>query len=78
MTNPIADPGEGHSPAAWTGVTIMLVALFIAWIAFFVWVPWLLIASIVLFVIGPIAGLVLSKAGYGVRGPKYQPKEHGH
>jgi len=24
MANPIADPGHGHSPAAWTAVVIML------------------------------------------------------
>ncbi|GAA4764766.1 MULTISPECIES: DUF6704 family protein [Microbacterium] len=76
MTNPIGDPGHGHSPAAWTGVLIMLVALSIATVALFVWVPWLLVASSVLFVLGPIAGWIVSKAGYGVRGPKYAPRAH--
>ena len=27
MSNPIGDPGHGHSPAAWTAVIIMLVAI---------------------------------------------------
>ena len=27
MSNPIADPGHGHSPAAWTAVIIMLVVI---------------------------------------------------
>ena len=76
MSNPIDDPGHGHSPAAWTSVLIMLVALSIATVALFVWIPWLLVAASVLFVIGPIAGLIVSKAGYGVRGPKYQTKAH--
>ncbi|WOF21505.1 hypothetical protein N8K70_08845 [Microbacterium betulae] len=76
MTNPIDDPGHGHSPAAWTSVLIMLVALSIAAVALFVWIPWLLVAASVLFVIGPIAGWIVSKAGYGVRGTKYQTKAH--
>lgn len=76
MTNEIGDPGHGHSPAAWTSVIIMLVALAIAAVALFNWVPWLLVACAVLFVIGPIAGWIVSKAGYGVRGPKYQAKAH--
>ena len=34
MTNPIADPGHGHSPAAWTGVIIMLAGFTIGTLAF--------------------------------------------
>ena len=70
MTNPIADPGHGHSPAAWTAVVIMLVGFAAGTLAFcmgqaaFVW------ASAVLILIGPIVGWILAKAGYGVTGPK--------
>lgn len=76
MTNPIADPGHGHSPAAWTAVVIMLLG-FTAGTLFFcleqpmgVWVS----AGIVL--VGALAGWVLAKAGWGVKGPKYTPKAH--
>lgn len=76
MTNPIGDPGHGHSPAAWTSVIIMLIALSIGTAALFLDEIWLVWASAALFVVGPIVGFILSKAGYGVRGPKYQPKGH--
>jgi hypothetical protein len=33
-------------------------------------------ACVALLIIGPIVGLILSKAGYGVNGPKYVPKAH--
>ena len=70
------DPGEGHSPAAWTAVIIMLVAFAIGTVAFFLDIAWLVWASAVLLVIGAIVGGVLAKLGYGVKGPKYVPKVH--
>ncbi len=76
MTNPIADPGHGHSPAAWTGVIIMLVGLSIGTVFFCLEQPAFVWASVVVVVIGPIAGWIVSKAGYGVKGPKYTPKSH--
>ncbi|MBP2435558.1 DUF6704 family protein [Microbacterium amylolyticum] len=74
--NSIGDPGHGHSPAAWTNIIIMLVALSIGTVALFIDQMWLVWASAALFVVGPITGVILSKAGYGVRGPKYQTKAH--
>ncbi|WEG10532.1 hypothetical protein PU630_08340 [Microbacterium horticulturae] len=76
MSNPIADPGHGHSPAAWTAVIIMLVGIAIGTGAFFLNVPWLVWSCVVLIAIGLIVGFILSKVGYGVNGPKYTPKEH--
>lgn len=76
MSNPIGDPGHGHSPAAWTAVVIMLVAITIGTIAFFFAVEWLVWASAVLVVVGLIAGWAMAKAGYGVGGSKYVAKEH--
>ncbi|HET8928964.1 MAG TPA: DUF6704 family protein [Microbacterium sp.] len=76
MTNPIADPGHGHSPAAWTAVIIMLLAVVIGVVAFWLDIPWLVIAAAGLVVVGFIVGVVMSKIGYGVAGPKYQPKGH--
>ena len=39
MSNPIADPGHGHSPAAWTAVIIMLVGVAIGTFFFFLDMP---------------------------------------
>ena len=61
------EPGEGHSPAAWTAVIIMLVAIAVGTLFFWLDMP--------LFV-GALVGLILKKAGYGVDGPKYTAKEH--
>ncbi len=60
------DPGEGHSIAAWTAVTIMLLAITIGTVAFFLAQPWLVWASVALLVVGLAVGWVLSKVGYGV------------
>lgn len=76
MSNPIGDPGHGHSPAAWTAVIIMLAAFTIGTVAFFFDVQWLVWSSAALVLVGVIVGFVLSKSGYGVNGPKYVPKEH--
>ena len=74
--NPASDPGHGHSPAAWTAVTVMIAALTIGTVAFFFQVWWLVIASAVVMVLGWGLGFVLSAMGWGVRGPKYQPTDH--
>lgn len=76
MSNPIADPGHGHSPAAWTAVIIMLAAVTLGTVAFWFDLAWLVWVSVALVVVGAIVGWILSKAGYGVAGPKYQPKDH--
>ncbi|HWL79003.1 DUF6704 family protein [Microbacterium sp.] len=76
MSDTIGDPGHGHSPAAWTAVVIMLVAITIGTVAFFFAMAWLVWASAVLLVVGLIVGWVLAKMGYGVNGPKYSPKAH--
>lgn len=70
------DPGHGNSPAAWVAVTIMLTAFVIGTFAFWFELVWLVWASAALLVVGLIVGVVLSKLGYGVKGPKYLPKVH--
>lgn len=76
MTNPIADPGHGHSPAAWIAVTIMLLA-FVAGTVFFVLdMPWFVVGSAVALILGWVVGGILAKLGWGVNGPKYTPKAH--
>jgi hypothetical protein len=76
MSNDIADPGHGHSPAAWTAVVIMLVAVTIGTVAYFFDLPWLVWASAGLLVVGALVGWILARVGYGVGGSKYTPKEH--
>ncbi|GAA2917613.1 F0F1-type ATP synthase assembly protein I [Microbacterium keratanolyticum] len=76
MTNPIADPGHGHSPAAWTAVVIMLLGFTIGTVAFFLDLPAIVWASAALVLVGALVGWIMAKAGYGVKGPKYAPKAH--
>ncbi len=70
------DPGHGHSPAAWTAVTIMLIGFTVGTVAFFFELAWLVWASVAVVLVGWIIGGVMAKAGYGVAGPKYLPKVH--
>jgi len=76
MSNPIGDPGHGHSPAAWTAVVIMLVAVTFGTLFFFLEMPVLVWASAALLLVGIIVGWVMARAGYGVNGSKYTPKAH--
>ena len=76
MSNNIGDPGHGHSPAAWTAVVIMLVAVSFGTLFFFLDIPALVWASAALLVVGLVVGWALAKAGYGANGPKYVAKEH--
>lgn len=76
MSNPIDDPGHGHSPAAWTAVTIMLVAMAAGTFFFVEHNSTGVYISAAIAVFGLIAGWVMAKAGYGVKGPKYVPKDH--
>jgi hypothetical protein len=68
--NDAHDPGHGSSPAAWTGMTIMLIGTAAGTLFFWFDQPLLVWASSSLLAIGPIVGALLSKAGYGVGGSK--------
>lgn len=70
------DPGEGHSPAAWTAVVIMLIAFGAGTLFFALDLPVLVIVSAVVLILGPVVGYLMARAGYGVNGPKYTPKAH--
>ncbi|MCS4276200.1 membrane protein YdbS with pleckstrin-like domain [Mycetocola sp. BIGb0189] len=76
MSTDISDPGHGHSPAAWTAVIVMLAAVTIGTVAFWFAQVWLVWASVALIGVGALLGWILSKAGWGVRGPKYVTKSH--
>ena len=70
MSHSTEEPGHGHSPAAWTTVTIVLVAFSIVTLFFWFDMPEVVMASAGLAVLGPIVGLVMRRAGYGVGGSK--------
>ena len=76
MRNHIGDHGHGHSPAAWTAVVIMLVAVTLGTVFYWFDLPWLVWTSAGLVVVGALVGWGMAKAGYGVGGSKYTPKEH--
>ena len=76
MSAESADQGHGHSPAAWTAVTVMLIAFVIGTVAFWLDWAWLVWAAAALLVLGALLGWILARAGYGVNGSKYSPKEH--
>lgn len=76
MSDDNTDPGHGNSPAAWTAVTIMLVAFTAGTVAFWFDQPILVAASGVLLVVGLLVGVVMAKVGYGVGGSRYAPKDH--
>ena len=76
MSNPIGDPGHGHSPAAWTAVVIMLVGVAIGTFFFFLDMPPLVWVAAGIVLLGLLVGWGMTKAGYGANGPKYAPKEH--
>ena len=60
-----SDPGHGHSIAAWTAVTIMLIAFTIGTVAFFFDLAWLVWASFGLLLVGALVGWIMARSGYG-------------
>jgi hypothetical protein len=56
MSNEVEEPGEGNSPAAWTAVGIMLVAVTAGVVFFWLDMPVLVAASVGLLIVGLIVG----------------------
>lgn len=71
----VTELGHGHSPAAWIAVVIMLLGFTGGAIAFFFSLSWIVWACAAVVALGPLVGWVLARAGYGVNGPKYTPKQ---
>lgn len=70
------DPGHGDSPAAWTAVIVMLLGIAAGALFLFLGNITLVWVSAGVVVLGLLLGWVLAKAGYGVNGPRFQPKRH--
>ena len=65
---------DGQSTAAWTAVTILLLATFLISLAI-VMASWpMAIVGIVLVVVGAAAGKLLAMAGFGESKPERSPK----
>jgi membrane protein YdbS with pleckstrin-like domain len=64
------DPGHGDSVAAWTAVIIVVIASIVATFAYYVGNTDYLYASAALAAFGVVAGVVLSKIGFGVKRSK--------
>ena len=64
------DGGHGDSVAAWTSVTIIMIAFATGTAGVWFGVDSLTWGSVVLAAIGLVLGPVLSKLGYGVHGNK--------
>jgi len=65
----MAAQGHGHSRAAWTAVTIILVASFLISVSVLVTSWALAIVGIVLVVVGAAAGKIMAMAGFGQTRP---------
>ena len=76
MSHDENEPGHGNSPAAWVGVVIMMIGFTVVTVAFFLEQPLVVWISVGIIVLGLLAGLALSAMGYGVKGPRYVPKNH--
>jgi hypothetical protein len=63
---------HGHSVAAWTAVTVILVGTVVMALAVvFPSLPWFIVGAVIV-VLGAVAGKVLAMAGYGDKASTYQ------
>jgi hypothetical protein len=56
---------HGNTPAAWTGVLIILVGFVVGGIGLVIDTWWVFWAGVVIGVVGPIVGKVMQKMGLG-------------
>ena len=60
-------PDHGNSVAAWTAVTIVMIASCVAAVGVLIAVPWLFWVGIALVVVGIASGKVLAMMGFGIK-----------
>ncbi|MBB1253943.1 HGxxPAAW family protein [Streptomyces alkaliterrae] len=65
----MADSSHGHTPAAWTGVTIAFIGFCIGSVYLVMAEPFGVIAGMVVVVLGGVVGMIMRSMGMG------QPKE---
>lgn len=58
---------HGSTPAAWTAVTIIMVAFVVGGVAFLVAQPWLFWVACALVVVGVVVGKVMAMMGMGAQ-----------
>jgi hypothetical protein len=56
---------HGHTPAAWTAVTIVLIGFVVGGVAVIVAQPWLAFVGIGIVVLGGIVGKIMQMMGLG-------------
>lgn len=59
------DPEEGRTPAAWTAVTIMLIAFVVGTLGVCIAQPWMFWLGVALIVVGAVVGKVMAMMGMG-------------
>ena len=65
-----SDPGHGDSIDAWVAVIIIIIASGVATWAYYFDMFGLVWASGVVVVLGVVAGVVLARMGYGIKGKR--------
>jgi hypothetical protein len=56
---------HGHTPAAWTAVTIVLIGFVVGGVALMVAQPWLAFVGIGIVVLGGVVGKIMQMMGLG-------------
>lgn len=67
MSHDANDPGHGHTVAAWTAVTIIIIATTVGTVFFFLDIPLMVWASAAVALAGVVVGYVLRQMGYGAK-----------
>lgn len=67
MSHDANDPGHGHTVAAWTAVTIIMIATTAGTVFFFLDIPLMVWASAGVALAGVVVGFILRQMGYGAK-----------
>lgn len=67
MSHDANDPGHGHTVAAWTAVTIIMIATTVGTVFFFLDIPLMVWASAGFALAGVVVGYILRQMGYGAK-----------